>query len=49
MLFHFVIFLAMAGFGFGFDDNDFSLSGLTKSLVIMLQLLALLMMRIMMD
>ena len=30
MLFSFVIFLAMAGFGFGFDDVDFSLSGLTQ-------------------
>ena len=30
MLFHFVIFLAMAGFGFGFDNDNFSLSGLTQ-------------------
>ena len=30
MLFRFIIFLAMAGFSFGFDDDDFSLSGLTQ-------------------
>ena len=30
MLFSFIIFLAMAGFSFGFDDDDFSLSGLTQ-------------------
>ena len=30
MLFSFVIFLAMAALGFGFDDDDFSLSGLTQ-------------------
>ena len=30
MLFCFIIFLAMAGFSFGFDNDDFSLSGLTQ-------------------
>ena len=30
MLFSFAILIIMAGFGFGFDDNNFSLSGLTQ-------------------